>query len=108
MTNIYLRQMQELGLNPKQYAKLINIPYEVVKDFIYGREGDYNMGLKDLLRRNMVEKHQEVEENFEGAKLKALEIKHNESDIYYIEWYNNEYSIELLKKKLMIGMSLLF
>lgn len=103
MTNIYVRQMQQLGLNPKQYAELINIPYGVVKDFIYGREGDYEMGLKDLLRRNMVEKHQEIEENFEVAKLKALEIKHNESDIDYIEWYNNEYSIELLKRKLKVS-----
>lgn len=95
MTNIYVRQMQELGLNPKQYAELIEIPYGVVKDFIYGREGDYEMGLKDLLRRNMLEKHQEIEENFEGAKIKAAEIKHNEG-VDLRKWYENEYTPELL------------
>ena len=43
MSNIYMKQMQELGLNPKQYAELISIPYGVVKDFIYGKEGDYEI-----------------------------------------------------------------
>ena len=46
--NIYKKQMQELGLNTKQYAELINIDYAIVKDFINDK-GDYNMGLKDLL-----------------------------------------------------------
>ena len=50
VSNIYLKQMQRLGLNPKQYATLIDMPYEVVKDFIYEREGEYDMTIKELLR----------------------------------------------------------
>ena len=95
MTNIYVRQMQQLGLNPKQYAELIEIPYGVVKDFIYGKEGDYEMGLKDLLRKNMLQKHQEIEENFEGAKIKATEIKYKDNNDIR-NWYENEYTPELL------------
>lgn len=99
MSNIYTKQMQKLGLNPKQYAELINIPYGVVKDFIYGKEGDYEMGLRDLLRKNMVDKHQEIEENFEGAKIKAAEIKHKDNDDIR-NWYENEYTPEMLLKTL--------
>ena len=99
MNNIYVRQMQGLGLNPKQYAELINIPYEVVKDFIYNKEGDYKMGLKDLLRRNMVEKHQEIEEDYENAKIKASGIKLRDG-VNYREWYEKEYTPELLLETL--------
>lgn len=95
MTNIYVRQMQQLGLNPKQYAELIEIPYGVVKNFIYGKEGDYEMGLGDLLRRNMLQKHQDIEENFEEAKLKATEIKYKDGSNVR-DWYENEYTPELL------------
>lgn len=99
--NIYQRQMQQLGLNPKQYAELINIPYGVVKDFIYEKEGDYEMGLKELLRRNMLEKHQEIEENYENAKIKATEIKYK-SNADIIKWYEEEYTPDLLCYKLNI------
>lgn len=99
MNNIYVRQMHGLGLNPKQYAELINIPYEVVKDFIYNKEGDYKMGLKDLLRRNMVEKHQEIEEDYENAKIKASEIKLRDG-VNCREWYEKEYTPELLLETL--------
>ena len=60
-TNIYRRQMQELGLNPKQYAKLIDMPYEVVKDMLYDKEGEYSMEIKGLLRNTMFNKHQDIE-----------------------------------------------
>ena len=103
MNNIYTKQMQKLGLNPKQYAELIDIPYEVVKDFIYDKEGDYKMGLKELLRKNMLQKHQEVEENYENAKFKAMEIKHNNKEINYLEWYDKGYSVSLLKSALKIN-----
>ena len=103
MNNIYVKQMQRLGINPKQYAELIDIPYEVVKDFIYNKEGEYKMGLKDLLRKNMIEKHQEIEENYEEAKLKAMTIKHNDNEIDYLYWYNNEYSVALLKSVLKVN-----
>ena len=99
--NIYQRQMQQLGLNPKQYAELINIPYGVVKDFIYEKEGDYEMGLKELLRRNMLEKHQEIEENYENAKIKATEIKYK-SNADIRKWYEEEYTPDLLCYKLNI------
>ena len=99
MNNIYVRQMQGLGLNPKQYAELINIPYEVVKDFIYNKEGEYKMGLKDLLRRNMIEKHQEIEENYENAKIKASGIKLRDG-VNCREWYEKEYTPELLLETL--------
>jgi len=102
MNNIYVKQMQRLGLNPKQYAELIDIPYEVVKDFIYNKEGEYKMGLKELLRKNMIEKHQEVEENYEEAKIKAMGIKHSEKEIDYLDWYNNEYSVSMLKSILKL------
>ena len=99
VSNIYLKQMQRLGLNPKQYATLIDMPYEVVKDFIYEREGEYDMTIKELLRRNMLEKHQDVEENYQDAKLKATEIKFRNNDDKR-EWYEKDYSIELLLKTL--------
>lgn len=100
MSNIYAKQMQRLGLNPRQYAELTDMPYEVVKDFIYDKEGDYKMGLKDLLRKNMIERHQEIEENFEGAKIQASAIKYNDDKINYFDWYKNEYSTDLMKEKL--------
>lgn len=103
MNNIYTKQMQKLGLNPKEYAELIDIPYEVVKDFIYDKEGDYKMGLKELLRKNMLQKHQEIEENYEDAKFKAMEIKRNNKEIDYLDWYNNEYSVSLMKSVLKIN-----
>lgn len=98
-TNIYRKQMQELGLNTKQYAELIEMPYEVVKDIIYDKEGDYSMEIKSLLRKNMLNKHQEIENNFENAKIKALELKQENNSM---NWYINEYTPELLKETLNI------
>lgn len=99
-TNIYRKQMQQLGLNVEQYAKLISIPYEVVKDVIYDKEGGYSMEIKKLLRNTMFNKHQEIEKDFENAKYKAMEIKCNEID--YIDWYNNVYNFDMLKSALKI------
>lgn len=96
-TNIYRKQMQELGLNTKQYAELIEMPYEVVKDIIYDKEGDYSMEIKSLLRKNMMNRHQEIENNFENAKIKALELKQENNSM---NWYINEYTPEMLKEKL--------
>ena len=101
-TNIYRKQMQELGLNTKQYAELIEMPYEVVKDIIYDKEGDYSMEIKSLLRRNMMNKHQEIEENYEMAKIKAREIKYNDKTDYR-KWYEKEYTRELLKNTLHLS-----
>ena len=47
--NIYKRQMLKLGLTTKEYANLLDMPYEVVKDVIYDKEGDYKMVIKDFL-----------------------------------------------------------
>lgn len=99
--NIYRKQMQDLGLNTKQYAKLIDMPYEVVKDFMYDKEGDYSMDIKDVLRRNIFSKHQEIENNFENAKIKATEIKYQDTDNKRT-WYENEYTPDLLCYKLNI------
>lgn len=96
--NIYRKQMQQLGLNTKQYAKLIEIPYEVVKDFIYDKEGRYSMEIKNLLRKNMFNKHQEIENDYDNAKIKALEMKKENVD--YVEWYENEYHFDVLKDTL--------
>jgi transcriptional regulator with XRE-family HTH domain len=101
MSNIYVKQMQQLGLNPKQYAELIDIPYEVVKNFIYGKEGEYEMGLGDLLRKNMFSKHQEVERNIENAKIKAAEIKYQSRENPR-DWYENVYTPELLLNTLKL------
>ena len=103
MTNIYIKQMKRLGLNVKQYAQLLNMPYEVVRDFIYRKEGDYSMGITDMIRRNMINKHQEIEQDNDNAKIKALEIKQKDySDFYYLNWYQKVYNVELLKRTLNI------
>lgn len=102
--NIYRKQMIELGLNTKQYAQLLEMPYEVVKDIIYDKKGDYSMGIKDLLRKNMMNKHQELEKDFDNTKMKASEIKMNEKINNEIEeWYDKEYTVEMLKEKLNIN-----
>lgn len=102
--NIYRKQMIELGLNTKQYAQLLEMPYEVVKDIIYDKKGDYSMGIKDLLRKNMMNKHQELEKDFDNTKMKASEIKMNEKinnekeNNEYIDWYKTFNSQEFMKK----------
>jgi transcriptional regulator with XRE-family HTH domain len=102
--NIYRKQMQELGLNTKQYAKLINMPYEVVKDIIYDKEGEYSMEIKNLLRKNMMNKHQEIENDYDNAKIKAMEIKRDiDKEIDYIDWYNKVYDWKTLKMKLKVS-----
>lgn len=103
-TNIYRKQMKELNLNTQQYAKLIDMPYEVVKDIIYDKEGNYSMEIKNLFRKNMIEKHQEIENNIENAKFQAMEIKQKEKkEINYFDWYENEYTINDLKEKLKLS-----
>ena len=101
--NIYKKQMKKLGLNTKQYAQLINVDYDVVNDFINDNEGDYSMGLKSFIRDTMLKKHQEIENDFENAKIKAIEIKaNNNNDINYLSWYENEYTPKLLKSTLHV------
>ena len=101
-TNIYRGQMQELGLNTKQYANLLDIPYEVVKNIIYDKEGEYSMEISKLLRNTMFKKHQDIENDFDNAKIKAMEIKTQNNDIDYLDWYNNEYTPKLLKTTLHV------
>lgn len=101
-TNIYRRQMNELGLNTKQYAQLIDMPYEVVKDMIYDKEGNYSMEIGKILRNNMFNKHQEIENNFEQAKYEAMRIKKEDNEINYFDWYDKEYTKDLLFEKLPV------
>lgn len=98
--NIYEKQKKKLGLTTKEYAQLLNMPYEVVKDIIYEKEGDYSMEVKNVLRNNMFNRHQEIE-NSEDTKIKVLEIKNKEID--YLDWYNKEYTKEMLFDKLKIN-----
>lgn len=93
--NIYEKQMKKLNLNLKQYAKLIDMPYDIVSNLVNERD-EYNMNVANVLKRNLFEKHQEIEKDLDNAKLKALEIR-NDDEIDYLEWYNNEYSADLLK-----------
>lgn len=104
-TNIYRKQMKELGLNTMQYAKLLDVPYEVVKDMIYDKEGDYSMEVKNLLRNTMFKRHQEIENNFEQSKIKAMHIKLEDKNVSTAtkrKWYENEYTPDLLCQKLNI------
>lgn len=98
--NIYEKQKKKLGLTTREYAQLLNMPYEVVKDIIYEKEGDYSMEVKNVLRNNMFNRHQEIENN-EDTKIKVLEIKNKEID--YLDWYNKEYTKEMLFDKLNIN-----
>lgn len=98
--NIYRKQMQALGLNAKQYAKLIDMPYEVVKDMIYQKEGEYSMEIGNLLRKDMFKKHQEIESNFDQAKIEAEEIKLQDKKIDPMKWYQEEYTQNMLAKKI--------
>jgi len=116
--------MQELGLNPYQYSKLVGIPYEIVKNVIYDSDvGGYNMEIKDFFRNKLFEKHQEIENDYQKAKLEATKIKLDEirqaqingdvdkvkeltekyydekyAEIDYLDWYNNVYNVEMLKE----------
>lgn len=100
-TNIYRKQMNKLKLNAKQYAELTGMPYEVVKDIIYDKEGDYSMEIKNLLRKNMMSKHQEIENDYENAKFQAMKLIQKANDeTKLLNWYNNVYTPELLKQKL--------
>ena len=98
--NIYEKQKKKFGLTTREYAQLLNMPYEVVKDIIYEKEGDYSMEVKNVLRNNMFNRHQEIE-NSEDTKIKVLEIKNKEID--YLDWYNKEYTKEMLFDKLKIN-----
>lgn len=98
--NIYKRQMLKLGVNTYEYSKLIDMPYDIVKNYVYDKEGDYDMNIRNILNKNMISKHQEIEQDFDNAKLKANEIKLNED---YIRWYDEEYTRDLLFGKLHIN-----
>ena len=100
--NIYRRQMNELKLNPRQYAQLINMPYEVVKDFLYDKDGNYSKEIRDTLREIMIQKHQEIENNFENSKYKGMEIRRT-MNVNYLDWYEKEYTWDRLKDKLNIN-----
>lgn len=100
--NIYEKQMKDLNLNPKEYAELTGIPYELIKDVIYDKEGNYSMEIKDFLRKNVFNKHQEIEKDKENMKLKGMEMKMN-NDNEIMKWYKNEYTLEGLKKQLNVS-----
>lgn len=71
--------MQELKLNPYQYSKLVDVPYEIVKNVIYDSDvGGYNMEIKNFFRKKLFEKHQEIENDYQNAQLKATQIKLDE------------------------------
>ena len=100
--NIYKRQMLKLGVNTYEYSKLIDMPYDIVKNYVYEKEGDYDMNIRNILNKNMISKHQEIEQDIDNAKIKANEIK-LATDEEYIKWYDEEYTRDLLFKKLHIN-----
>lgn len=100
--NIYKRQMLKLGVNTYEYSKLIDMPYDIVKNYVYEKEGDYDMNIRNILNKNMISKHQEIEQDLDNAKIKANEIK-LATDEEYIKWYDEEYTRDLLFKKLHIN-----
>ena len=106
--NIYKKQMNQLGLNIREYSKLLGVPEEVIRKNINGKgEVVKNMDINNFLKKNLFIKHQEVEENKEQKKMEALDIKLSRGEnsfenkkIWLLEkypeskevnWYVNEY-----------------
>lgn len=80
--NIYKRQMEKLGLSLEQYSKLMDIPIEITKKIINEKEVVKDMNINNFLRKNMFDKHQELEENVENTQLEIAKIKVEDKDIF--------------------------
>lgn len=106
--NIYQRQMNSLGLNVEQYSKMLDIPKSITKKMISGNgEVVKDMEINNFLRKNIFNRHQEIEENKEEKKVEALNIKLKRGENNYdnkkmwllqeyndsieVQWYINEF-----------------
>ena len=107
--NIYQRQMRDLGLDIDQYSQMLEIPKSITKKIVNGN-GEVvknNMEINNFLRKNLFNKHQEVEKNKDEKKMEAVGIKllrgensynskkrwllENYPDSKEVKWYINEY-----------------
>jgi len=107
--NIYQRQMRDLGLDIDQYSQMLEIPKSITKKIVNGN-GEVvknNMEINNFLRKNLFNKHQEVEKNKDEKKMEALNVKllrgensydskkrwllENYPDSKEVQWYINEY-----------------
>lgn len=80
--NIYKRQMEKLGLSLEQYSKLMDIPIEITKKIINEKEVVKDMNINNFLRKNMFDKHQELENDVENTQLEIAKIKVENKDIF--------------------------
>ena len=80
--NIYKRQMEKLGLSLEQYSKLMDIPIEITKKIINEKEVVKDMNINNFLRKNMFDKHQELENDVENTQLEIAKIKVEDKDIF--------------------------
>jgi len=91
--------MNELGLNIDQYSNMVDIPKKIIKKMINGNgEVVKDMEINNFLRKNMFNKHQEIENNKEEKKVEALKLKTeivknsrnvNNINEELLNWYNN-------------------
>lgn len=107
--NIYQRQMRDLGLDIDQYSQMLEIPKSITKKIVNGN-GEVvknNMEINNFLRKNLFNKHQEVEKNKEEKKVETLNVKlirgensyeskkkwllENYPESKEVQWYINEY-----------------
>ena len=102
--NIYQRQMKKWGLTVKEYAKLLDVPYEIVKNIVYNKEGVYDKDMEEFLRSKTLDRFQEIEKNSNQTAIDVAKIKMSEenSDVnneQIMYWYKNVYTKEILFKK---------
>ena len=63
MSNIYLRQMNELNVDVEQYSKLLDAPIFIVRRLVKGETLSEDMGLNEFIRNNILKKYNELETN---------------------------------------------
>lgn len=100
MANIYKRQLDKLDVSVDQYAKLVEMPTDIVKNIVNGSELSVSMEWEKFFRKNIFDKHQKIENEFENTKLKVLneKIESEEEKVdnklnedIYMNWYIYEY-----------------
>lgn len=74
--------MEKLGLSLEQYSKLMDIPIEITKKIINEKEVVKDMNINNFLRKNMFDKHQELENDVENTQLEIAKIKVEDKDIF--------------------------
>lgn len=106
--NIYKRQMESLGIDLEKYSKILDVPEKITKKIINGNgEVTKDMEINNFLRKNLFERHQEIEKNKEEKQMEALNLKiiHGENsddakkqwllenypNSKEVQWYVNEY-----------------